>query len=102
MSDIAPIDQSLLPADVRAGSGADKDRYASALSFEKMLVTQLTQQMADTTKPSGDDGDDAGSSSAATSTYQQMLPGVMADAITSAGGLGIARQLYDGLKASGA
>jgi Rod binding domain-containing protein len=102
VSELPAIDQSLLPADVRSGTTADKQRYSSALGFEKMLVQQLTQQLSDTTKPAGSD-DDSGDdgSSATTNAYNQMLPGVMADAITGSGGLGLARQLYDGLKASG-
>ena len=99
MSALPPIDNSLLPADVRAGSKTDQDNYKSALAFERQLVEQLTQTMADTTKAqqSGDDGADDGSS-AATDSYEQMLPGVMADSIMSAGGLGLARTIAQSLK----
>ena len=92
------VDQATLPADVRNGSKADRDRYVSALGFERMLVSQLTQQLADTTKPSGDDE----GGSAATSAYRQMLPGALADAVTAGGGLGLARQIADSLKEAGA
>jgi Rod binding domain-containing protein len=101
MSALGPIDNSLLPADVRSATTADKDRYKSAMAFERQLVEQLTQSMADTTKAqegSSDDGDD---SSAATDSYKQMLPGVMADSIMSAGGLGLARTIAQSLKESG-
>ena len=37
---LPPIDNSSLPADVRAGTTADKDRYKSALAFERQLVEQ--------------------------------------------------------------
>ena len=91
---IPPIDQSLLPADIRNGSADRKKTYESALGFERMLVSQLTKSMADTAKPvdgtddgSGDGGD------AATQTYQSMLPNSLADSIMSAGGLGLARSL---------
>jgi Rod binding domain-containing protein len=105
---LPPIDNSMLPADVRAGSTADQDRYKSALSFENEFVQQLTQQLADTTKSTGGDDSDSddgtGSSdgsSAATDSYQQMLPGVLADSIMSAGGLGLARTIAQSMKDSG-
>jgi Rod binding domain-containing protein len=99
MSALPPIDNSLLPADVRADSKTDQDNYKSGLAFERQLVEQLTQTLADTTKAQG--GDDDGSS-AATENYKQMLPGVMADSIMSAGGLGLARTIAQSLKESGA
>jgi Rod binding domain-containing protein len=100
MSALPPIDNSLLPADVRNGSKADKDNYTAGLTFERQLVEQLTQIMADTTKAEGQGNGDDGSS-AATDSYKQMLPGVMADSIMSAGGLGLARTIADSLKAAG-
>jgi Rod binding domain-containing protein len=100
MSALPPIDNSLLPADVRAGSKTDQDNYKAALGFERQLVEQLTQTLADTTKAAGSqDGDDG--SSAATDSYKQMLPGVMADSIISAGGLGLARTIAENLKGAG-
>ena len=100
MSTLPPIDNSLLPADVRNGSKTDQDNYKSGLAFERQLVEQLTQIMSDTTKAGqGSDSDDG--SSAATDSYKQMLPGVMADSIMSAGGLGLARTIADNLKAAG-
>ena len=99
-STLPPIDNSLLPADVRQGTTADQNRYKNALAFERQLVEQLTQSMADTTKAEeGSDSDDG--SSAATDSYKQMLPGVMADSIMSAGGLGLARTIAQNLKESG-
>jgi len=105
MSSLPPISDAALPTDVRAGTQADKDRYKVALSFERQLVEQLTQQMADTTQDAtgGDSGSDDGGtpSSAATDTYKQMLPGVLADSITEAGGLGLARSIAQNLKEAG-
>jgi Rod binding domain-containing protein len=104
MSTLPPIDSSVMPAAVRNGTPADKKKYEAALSFEHVLVQQLTKSMVDTTKADGsDDGssdDDSGdtATSAATSTYQSMLPDVLADGITSAGGLGLAQQIYQGMK----
>jgi Rod binding domain-containing protein len=98
-SALPPIDNSLLPADVRAGSKTDQDNYKAALSFERQLVEQLTQTLADTTKAQSE-GDDDGSS-AATDSYKNMLPGVMADSVMSAGGLGLARTIAENLKEAG-
>jgi hypothetical protein len=102
MSSLPPVDNALLPADIRNGSKTDQDNYKSGLAFERQLVEQLTQIMSDTTKAgqgSSDDSDDG--SSASTDSYKQMLPGVMADSIMSAGGLGLARSIADNLKEAG-
>ena len=95
---LPPIDNSLLPADVRNGTTADQNRYKTGLSFERELVEQMTQSLADSTK-SDSDSDDG--SSAATNSYKQMLPGVMADSIMQSGGLGLARSIAQNLKESG-
>jgi Rod binding domain-containing protein len=99
MSALPPIDDSLLPADVRSGSKTDQDNYKAGLAFERQLVEQLTQTLADTTKAQSE-GDDDGSS-AATEQYKSMLPGVIADSIMSAGGLGLARTIAVSLKEAG-
>jgi Rod binding domain-containing protein len=99
LSGVSPIDNSVLPADVRNGSQSDKDDYKAALQFERQLVEQLTQTMADTTKSvSGGGVDGSDGSDAATDSYKQMLPGVMADAVMGAGGLGLARSIAQNLK----
>ena len=98
MSALPPIDSSLLPADVRSGSKTDQDQYKSALAFERQLVEQLTQSLADSTKGMGSEDD---GSSAATNSYKDMLPGVMADSVISAGGLGLARTIAQNLKEAG-
>ena len=93
MSTLPPIDSSVLPADVRNGTPAQRKSYEAALGFERMLVQQLTKSLAETTKANGED-----EGSAATNTYRSMLPDVLADGITSAGGLGLASQLVRGVK----
>jgi Rod binding domain-containing protein len=96
-SALPPIDDRVLPADVRNGTTADKSRYKAALQFERQLVSQLTQQLSDSTQSgTGDE-----SSSTAVNTYKQMLPGVLADNIMQSGGLGLARQIAQNLKESG-
>ena len=95
MSPIPPIDNALLPAEVRDGSATDKKSYQAALGFERMLLGELTKAMADTAKPSEDDQ----SGDAATTTYMQMLPDQLADAVTANGGLGLAKSIFDSVKA---
>ena len=87
-SALPPIDNALLPADVRNGSPERRKQYDAALAFERQLVGELTKALADTAKPADDE-----SSSAATKTYRDLVPGTMADAIMSEGGLGLAIQL---------
>jgi Rod binding domain-containing protein len=99
MTALPPIDDSVLPADVRKGTRSDKDTYKTALAFERELVSQLTQQLADTAQQTG--GEDDESSSAATNSYKQMLPGVLADSVMQAGGLGLARTIAESLKEAG-
>jgi Rod binding domain-containing protein len=94
---LPPIDDRVLPADVRTGTTADKTRYETALQFERELVSQLTQTLADTTKTDG--SDDAAST--ATKSYEQMLPGVLADNVMQSGGLGLARTIAQNLKETG-
>jgi hypothetical protein len=104
---LPPIDSSLLPADVRNGSQSDQDNYKAGLQFERQLVEQLTQTMSDTTKAMTGGGSDSGSgddsgdgSSSVTDSYNQQMPGIMADAIMQAGGLGLARTIAQNLKGS--
>ena len=97
MTGLPPIDQSLLPPDVRKGTSADRKEYAAALGFERTLVNELTKVMADTAKPvDAEDGDSP--QDAASSMYVQMLPDQLADAITQNGGLGLARSFYHAIK----
>jgi Rod binding domain-containing protein len=96
---LPPIDDRVLPAEVRNGAPADKTRYKTALQFERELVSQLTEQLAQTTTP--DSGDESSSTAASTTTYRQMLPGVLADSVMQSGGLGLARQIAQNLKETG-
>ena len=104
-SALPPIDQALLPAEVRNGSKQDKKDYEAALGFERMLLGELTKSLADTAKPAGSDSSEDGSSDSdggtqdvASSMYMQMLPDQLADAVTSAGGLGLAQNFYRTIK----
>jgi Rod binding domain-containing protein len=86
---LPPIDQSLLPADIRNGSQERKQTYTAALGFERMLVSELAKSMSKTTQ----DDSDGNGADAATSTYRDMLPNALADGIVAGGGLGLARQM---------
>jgi Rod binding domain-containing protein len=97
-SALPPIDERVLPADVRNGTTADKTCYRAALHFERELVSQLTEQLSESTK---DDSSGDESTSTAVNAYKQMLPGVLADNIMQSGGLGLARQIAENLKESG-
>ena len=90
---LPPMDRSLLPADVRDAGPETRQAYQAALGFERMLVAQLAKQLTDT---AGGDQE----TSAATSAYRDLLPDALADGVTAAGGLGLARQLFDSQQAT--
>jgi Rod binding domain-containing protein len=111
MSALPPIDQSLLPAEVRNGTAKDKQTYQAALGFERTLMDELAKAMTATaqpddsnTDPSDDGGDDSTSSldqqDASTSMYMQMLPDQLTDGLMQGGGLGLAQTFYDSMKDS--
>ena len=89
MSAVGPIDQALLPADVRAGTKQQREAYTAALGFERQLVEQLAKQLSATTGAEQNGEQD----SAATKSYKDLLPGALADAVIGAGGLGLAAQI---------
>jgi hypothetical protein len=85
---LPPIDRSHLPADIRAGTPARQDAYEAALGFEQLLVQQLTETLAATSRDAlGGD-----------SPYASLLPEAMADGVMNTGGLGLARQLADAIE----
>jgi hypothetical protein len=102
------VSDTLLPASVRSGSESDKQDYKSALGFEQMLVGQLVQTMTGSDTPadtsSGDDGDDSTALDTANPLASGPMAGQMQDALTSAlmsaGGLGLAGQIYQGMRSS--
>ena len=101
MTGIVPV--TSLPAEVRDGTPEQKRTYQAALGFESMLLSQLTQSLADSAGLSGSGdgaGDDSadGSSDAAVSAYGDMLPTAMADAVIGAGGTGLAQTLYHAIQ----
>ena len=71
------------------GSEKRTDAERAALGFERMLLVQLTQQLARTAEPEGEE------SSAASKAYRDLLPGALADAIVAGGGIGLASALTE-------
>jgi hypothetical protein len=82
------VAESALPRDVRNGSADDKKAYKTALGFERMLVSQLVQQAMP-------QDEDAGPRGAA-------VQDAFADALMTAGGLGLARQIHAQIRREGA
>ena len=86
MDALPAISDTALPRDVRAGSAEDKRAYKAALGFEQVLLGHMVREMTASTPsltegPRGDAVTDA-----------------MTDALASAGGLGLAHQLYSTMK----
>ena len=95
---LPPIDQSLLPASVRAGGAKSEQLYDEALGFEGVLDQQIAQSLADTLKPTDDSGDGSDSGGdAVTSMMTQMLPQALSQGLIADGGLGLASQIYASL-----
>ena len=92
MSELDPITSLALPAivpdEVRKGDKQAKEAYAAAVGFEQMLVKQLTKSLTDSAALGG--GEDASTPAA----YRDMMSDGIADAITQAGGIGLAENLY--------
>ena len=104
---LPPINEALLPASVRNGSPAAKSAYETALSFEDVLVNELSQAMMATVSSSSDDSssddsssDGSGGSDSVSGEYSQLLPQALTSSIMSAGGLGIAQQIATALDPS--
>ncbi|HEX4521688.1 MAG TPA: hypothetical protein VH063_19085 [Gaiellaceae bacterium] len=106
---LPPVDQAQLPADVRKAGPKAEQLYETALSFEQVMLSQLTQAMSATTGMDGsddssDDSDDSSDDStdatdSTSSAMMQMLPGALSQTMTSAGGVGIADELYQSMAA---
>lgn len=82
----APVDQASLPAAIRSAPKERQDEYKQALAFERVLVGQMTESMMKTTGASED-------APAAVKAMKDQLPGMLADALTAGGGLGLAQQM---------
>jgi hypothetical protein len=103
------ISDTLLPASVRNGSQSDKDKYKTAMGFEQMLVGQLVQTMvgsdgaADATGTGDDDSADTAldtSDPMTSGPFSGQMQDALSSALMSAGGLGLAGQIYKGMQSS--
>jgi Rod binding domain-containing protein len=94
------ISDTLLPASVRSGSQSDKDSYKSAMGFEQMLVGQLVQTMVGSDAGSGSDSEDGVSNPLASGPFAAQMQDALSSALMGAGGLGLAGQIYKGMKSS--
>ncbi len=105
---LPPVDPSLEPPSIRKGDAAAKQAYDTGLMFEQVLVQQLSQELAasasssddgSTTDGSSGDGDSSSAtagmmgSDPASSTYAQLLPTALTNAVMSSGGTGMAYQI---------
>jgi Rod binding domain-containing protein len=70
-------------------AAADRQATEHGEGFERLLLGQLTKQLVDSAMPADAE------SSAATGAYRQMLPDALTEALMSAGGIGLAKQLAD-------
>ena len=73
------------------GAEARTEKERAALGFERMLLVQLTQQLAKTSE-----GDEE--TSPATKAYKDLLPGALADAMVAGGGIGLSTAITKDLK----
>jgi hypothetical protein len=83
---LPPIDAAQLPSDIRTaagGRGRIRNAYEAGLGFERLLVQQLTQSLADSARDA----------LAGDSPYASLPPDALADGVMDGGGLGLARQL---------
>jgi Rod binding domain-containing protein len=102
------VSDAQLPAAVRSGSDSDKDKYKTAMGFEQMLVGQLVQTMvgsdgaaADATGTGDDDDTALDTSDPMTSgPFSGQMQDALSSALMSAGGLGLAGQIYKGMRSS--
>jgi Rod binding domain-containing protein len=101
---ISPISTSQMPAEVRKTGAKGEQLYSAALDFESELMQQMTQQLASTAQDDSTDSSDSSdpsgdavmstSSDAATSVYTSMLPDQLTQSVMSAGGTGMALDLW--------
>lgn len=79
---------AVVPTEVRKGGKEAKEAYAAAVGFERMLVKQLTKSMTDSPALGG------GEKPSTPAAYREMMSDGIAEAITQAGGIGLAGNLY--------
>ena len=93
------ISDTLLPAGVRGGSESDKQKYKTAMGFEQMLVGRLVQTMTGTGGGADGTAPDA-ANPLASGPFSAQMQDALSGAVMSAGGLGLAGQIYKGMRSS--
>jgi hypothetical protein len=101
------VNYARLPAAVRDGAPGARQAYATAQSFEEMLLGQLSQSLMQSSGLSGEgEGESSGkegagpsgaSSDGAGGMLASLLPQTLTEGVMHAGGLGLAAQLLDTL-----
>jgi hypothetical protein len=87
LSALPPVAPGAIPADVRAEGPKAVRSYESALGFERLLLSKLLTEAL----PEENEGEGEGEGSEPRAVS---MPETLADAISSAGGTGIAADLY--------
>jgi Rod binding domain-containing protein len=85
------VDRTALPVDVRNASTKDQQAYRAALGFEQALLTQLLGSVESLSEAGGEETPAA---------YKSLIPTTLAEAMSSQGGLGLARDLYESMRRS--
>ena len=80
------------PIPLPPGAEQRTEAERAALGFERMLLLQLTQQLAKSTQ--GDDEETSG----ATQAYKDLLPGALADSMIAGGGIGLSTAITKDLR----
>jgi Rod binding domain-containing protein len=88
-----PIGPTALPREVRDGTPDQQKAYRAALSFERVLVSQLLHSLGDDSMGMGSSGDEE-DGGGAPPAYKELLPNTLADSLTQGGGIGLARDIY--------
>jgi hypothetical protein len=88
LAGLPPVDRALLPPALHDAAPAKRDAYAAGLGFERLLVQQLADSLADSAK------DAFGGSS----PYASLLPDALAEGVMAGGGLGLAAHLTEAIE----
>lgn len=95
------VTDARLPPAVRNGAPGAKQAYATAQSFEEMLLGQLSQSLMQSAGLAGEGEGEAGASSdGAGGMLASLLPQTLTEGVMHAGGLGLAAQLMNTLDPS--
>jgi hypothetical protein len=89
---LPPLPSGTAPTGLRTGTPAERDSARAALGFERLLLGELTKAIADPRTITGSEA------SGGTSMMLSQLPDVLADALETGGGVGLAAQLQPALE----